>query len=76
MKRLPVLIIFMIASHITVSAQYYYRDIISTQQALKEKKALELQKVRSVIVHSFDPDGTEIKDFSVEKKFNKDHQDK
>lgn len=75
MKRLPVLIIFIIASHITVNAQYYYRDIISTQQALREKKALELQKIRSVIVHSFDPDGTEIKDFSVEKKFSKDYRE-
>lgn len=75
MKRLPVLIVFILAFHITANAQYYYRDIISPQQALKEKKSLELQKIRSVIVHSFDPDGTEIKDFSVEKKFSKDYRE-
>lgn len=75
MKRLPVLIVFIVAFHITANGQYYYRDIISPQQALKEKKSLELQKIRSVIVHSFDPDGTEIKDFSVEKKFSKDYRE-
>lgn len=75
MKHLPVLIVFIVAFHITANAQYYYRDIISPQQALKEKKSLELQKIRSVIVHSFDPDGTEIKDFSVEKKFSKDYRE-
>lgn len=75
MKRLPVLIVFIFACQFSSTAQYYYRDIISLQQALAEKKILEQQKVRSIIVHSFDPDGTEIRDFSVEKKFSKDYKE-
>lgn len=72
MKRLPVVIISVILIPSALNAQYYYRDVITVQQSLAEKKVLEQQKIRSIIVHSFEPDGKEIQDFNVEKKISKD----
>jgi hypothetical protein len=44
------------------------------QQAQKEKQVLELQKIRSIVVHSFEADGKEISDFKCEKKMTKDYR--
>lgn len=56
------------------SAQYYHKDVISVQQANNESQLYARQKVRSVIVHSFDPDGTESKDFVCRKKISRDYR--
>lgn len=53
------------------NAQYYHKDIISIQQANAENKLYAQQNVRQITVHSFDPDGTESKDFICKKKISK-----
>lgn len=54
------------------NAQYYYKDIISIQQANAEYKLFGEQNIKGIIIHSFDPDGTESKDFVCKKKISKD----
>lgn len=54
-------------------AQYYQRDIINVKQAQEEKKVLQQQKIRTIVVHSFEADGTDSEGFSCEKNFNKDY---
>lgn len=58
----------------TTNAQYYHKDIISVQQANAENKLYALQRVKGIIVHSFEPDGTESKDFVCKKKISKDYR--
>ena len=40
------------------NAQYYHKDIISIKQANDEILLLQQQKIRSVLVHSFEADGS------------------
>ncbi len=54
-------------------AQYYYKDIVSVKQANTEKSTLEQKKIRNVLVHSFEADGTPSEGFYCEKKFNKNY---
>jgi hypothetical protein len=53
------------------NAQYYHKDIISVQQANAENKLHAQQKIKAVIIHSFDADGTESKDFVCKKNISK-----
>ncbi|MBL0355651.1 MAG: hypothetical protein IPP72_01630 [Chitinophagaceae bacterium] len=54
------------------AAQYYHKDIVSVQQANAEKNTFKEQKIRNIIVHSFEPDGTASEGFYCEKKISKD----
>lgn len=71
-KFIAVSIFFVLSCLQKTNAQYYHKDIISVQQANAENKLYAQQRVRSVIVHSFEPDGTESKDFVCRKKISKD----
>ena len=53
-------------------AQYYHKDIISIRQANDEKKLMQQQKTRHVIVHSFEADGSTSEGFTCEKKISRD----
>ncbi len=53
------------------SAQYYYKDIISNNQLILEYKQLKSLKVRNVMVHSLEADGSNSPGFYCEKKINK-----
>lgn len=54
------------------NAQFYHKDIISIKQANDEILLLQQQKIRSVLVHSFEADGSASEGFSCEKKISKD----
>ncbi len=56
-----------------VTAQYYHKDIVSIQQATSEKNAWQQQKIRNILVHSFEADGTASEGFYCEKKVSKDY---
>jgi len=53
-------------------AQYYYKDIVSNKQVISEKQGLKEQKVRSILVHSFEGNGDDSPGFFCEKKISKD----
>lgn len=55
-------------------AQYYHKDIISIKQANDETSVLQQQKIRSIIIHSFEADGSASEGFSCEKKISKDYR--
>ena len=55
-------------------AQYYYRDIITNKQLLKEVALIRENKVRSVVIKSFEADGSESEGFFCERKFSKDYK--
>lgn len=55
------------------NAQFYHKDIISIKQANDEILLLQQQKIRSVLVHSFEADGSASEGFSCQKKISKDY---
>ncbi len=57
-----------------VMGQYYYKDILNTRQVQAEKKILQEKQIRSIKIHSFEPDGSESEGFFCEKKISKDYR--
>jgi hypothetical protein len=55
-------------------AQYYYKDILSAKQAMAGNALLKQQKIRNILVHSFESDATESKDFTCKRKISKDYR--
>jgi len=56
-----------------ITAQYYHKDIVSVHQAIAEKNSWQQLKIRNMIVHSFEADGTASEGFFGEKKISKDY---
>jgi len=57
------------------TAQYYYKDLLSVQQANNEKKLMQQQKIRKVTIHSFEADGSPSEGFRCEKKISRDQKE-
>lgn len=55
-------------------AQYYYKDILSNKQVLAERIALKEQKIRNILVHSFEGNGEPSPGFFCEKKISRDYR--
>ena len=72
----PVLILFTLLAVVISSnkAQYYYRDIVSNKQALREQQELKDQKIRTIKVHSFEGNGVASEGFFCEKNISKDYR--
>lgn len=56
-----------------VNAQYYYKDIISTDQLNKEFSILKAQQLRTIKLKSFEDNDEPSEGFFCEKKINKDY---
>ena len=67
-KLITVLLI--ISTSGTIKAQYYYKDIVSNDQVLAEKVILKEQKIRNILVHSFEGNKEPSKGFFCEKKIS------
>lgn len=65
MKNL-LIISFLLAFHIT-KAQYYYKDVIGTRETADQMKKLVAAKIQSVILTSYDADGSFTEDFFVQQ---------
>ncbi len=52
--------------------QYHYLDIVSNLQLSSEMKQLQEQKIRKILVHSFEGNGESSAGFFCERKINKD----
>src|SRR6187399_2664392 len=55
-------------------AQYYYKDIVSNKQVFAERAVLKEQKIRNILVHSFEGNGETSPGFYCEKKITKDYR--
>lgn len=60
--------------HLPLSAQYYYKDILSNRSANADMEAYRAQKVRSIRINSFESNGAPSEGFFCEKKFSKNYQ--
>jgi YD repeat-containing protein len=56
------------------SAQYYQKDIVNNKQAIAEKGLLQEQKIRDVMVHSFEGDKSPSKGFFCKKEISKNYR--
>jgi hypothetical protein len=71
-KGILITLLLLTAITATNNAQYYYKDIISNKQVLAERTVLKEQKVRNILVHSFEGNGGASPGFFCEKKISKD----
>jgi len=56
----------------TASAQYYYKDVLSIEQSAQQQKEYKKNRVRVVSIRSYDPDGSENKDFFCQQSISSD----
>ena len=69
--KLLTLITFLAIS-CTCNSQYYYKDIIGSNQTSNLLKAYRVNKVKTVVVTSYDGENTKMDDFYVEQQFSPD----
>ena len=70
MKLLTLIISILLAT--TSNCQYYYKDIIGSQQTAKLLNSYKANKVSRVVVTSYDGENTKMDDFYVEQQFSPD----
>jgi hypothetical protein len=73
-RKLFIAAILLVTIQYSAIAQYYYKDILGTRQVIAERKTLADLKKRTVIVKSFEADGSESNGFFCEKKISKDYR--
>ncbi|MEP7109228.1 MAG: hypothetical protein ABI760_14640 [Ferruginibacter sp.] len=73
-KSILITLVLLTAITSTNKAQYYYKDILSNKQVLAEKSVLKEQKIRNILVHSFEGSGEVSPGFFCEKKISKDYR--
>ena len=57
----------------TLQAQYYYKDLVSNAQVVSDMKVYKDNKIKKIILKSFEDNGSESNGFFCEKKLNKDY---
>ncbi|MEO7582704.1 MAG: hypothetical protein ABIS74_06925 [Ferruginibacter sp.] len=71
----PILVTLLLVSAFTAArSQYYYKDIVSNKQVLAEREGLKEQKIRNILVHSFEGNREPSPGFFCEKKITKDYR--
>ena len=73
-RKLFIAATLLVTVQCSADAQYYYKDILGTRQVISERKALADLKKRTVVVKSFEADGSESNGFFCEKKISKDYR--
>lgn len=73
-KAILTVFIFIAGFTSPTTAQYYFKDIISNQQAIAERLALKAFDTRTIKIHSFEANGEESPGFFCEKKISKDYR--
>ena len=71
MKQLFLVFTFFYLISIHTNAQYYYKDIVSKNYGMQEIDDFKVKKIKNILIHSFNADGTESKGFYCEKKLLK-----
>ena len=64
----------LVFASLTAKAQFYYKDIINTEQLSATLKSYKDHKVRNIDIKSFENDGTESEGFICRKKISKDYK--
>ncbi len=72
MNKQKIITLFLLtALHQCISAQYYYKDLLSNKQIIAERKLFKEQKTKLITIHSLEPDGSASSGFFCEKRINK-----
>ncbi len=66
-------LLFFAISH-DVSAQYYFKDIVSSKEATKDILKIKENRIRTVKIKSFEDDGLPSDGFFAERKISKDYK--
>ena len=66
-------LIILLSISVPANAQYYYKDLVNNKQLLTEMAQLKEQKIRTVIVKSFEDDGSPSDGFFCEKNISKNY---
>ncbi len=74
MKKISVTAFLVLIYTCTVQAQFYYRDIISNNQLTREMALYKENKVRTVLIKSYEDDGSESEGFFCEKTLSKNYK--
>ena len=72
MKKILFAILFLIEIK-SAFAQYYYKDLVSNAQVVADMKAYKTNKIKKIVLKSFEDNGVESEDFFCEKKLSKDY---
>ena len=73
MKNYLLLLLLLLTTNIA-KAQYYHKDIVNNKQAFTDKVLLQEQKIREVMVHSFEGDKSPSKGFFCKKEISKNYK--
>ncbi len=73
MKWSVLLTLLFTCSH--ADAQYYYKDIISNKSLLADMKAYRENKIRKIIINSFESTGEPSEGFYCEKRISRDYRE-
>ena len=65
--------ILLLAGYKNMQAQYYYKDLVSNAQVVADMKAYKENKIKKIVLKSFEDNGSESNGFFCEKKINKDY---
>lgn len=71
MKRFALSLLLTCSIVFFAQSQYYYKDILSNKQTIADRQLIKAKNIRTVKVHSLEPDGTESQGFFCEKKVSK-----
>ena len=64
---------FILLSFNALQAQYYYKDLVSNAQVVADMKAYKKNKIKKIVLKSFEDNGEESRGFFCEKKLNRDY---
>jgi hypothetical protein len=73
-NRFLIPFLLLAATQQKISAQYYHKDIVNNKQAFADKNLLQEQKIREVMVHSFEGDKSPSKGFFCKKEISKNYR--
>ena len=72
MKKI-VFALLLLAGFKSLKAQYYYKDLVSNAQVVADMKAYKANKIKKIVLKSFEDNGEESQDFFCKKEINKDY---
>ena len=64
---------FILLSFSALQAQYYYKDLVSNAQVVSDMKSYKENKIKKIVLKSFEDNGEESRGFFCEKKLNRDY---
>jgi YD repeat-containing protein len=73
-KLLTTTLLFLSIFVNNISAQYYYKDILSNKQLIVDMAVYKAHKLKTIEVNSFEADGQPSKGFFCEKKISKNYR--